>query len=601
MTNADSLLAAPPERRLYTVRLLPFICELKVLTKERGVVRFGDVMNYAQIELIKECERQLAETGQIRIIVLKARQIGISTAIEAVVFALSILFHDFQSLILSHEKDSAEHILTMTKRYWDTYLFRDQHTEKYNGRTHLAWGDLGSGIRIGTARNEKSGRSKTIQALHASEIAFWDSPETLIGGLKNSIPQFGLTAMFYESTANGIGNFYHKTWNEASKGLSEFKPLFFPWWRHPEYRAAYLPSDARARHILGILSSREKALRKAGVSDDRLIWRRWAILNNCLGSEELFDQEYPDSPTVAFLATGRNVWSIKDLVAHYTPETGVTGKLIDAGGKLKFYRDETGPLTIYSYPSEDQDWGVYLVGADPTHTTAGDMACAHVLNRRTLEVVAVYRKHIDPINFARELRNLGYYYNTAMICPEKTGPGYATVGALIDSNYPLVWQTQKVDTTPGNVRDLYGWATNRQSKHLAISHLTKAVLDPVVNIAGDRYGLVIHDQQTITEMRDYVTSEDGQGYENGDGSPFDDSVMSLAIAVTCHNMEPPVPAYEGIAARLNAGETPAPPVKKALAGTIEGGVWDEEVHEDKPKVPDPGPWDDDWEIDDDDV
>jgi hypothetical protein len=544
LVDLDDLTIQPIIHKTYRVNLLPMIEELYILDKERGVVRFGDVMNYAQRELVLECERQLRTTGRIRVITLKARQIGISTVIEAIIFSLSILFTDFNSLILSHEKDSAEHILTMTKRYWNTYPFRDYHVEKYNGRTHLAWADLGSNIRVGTAKNEKAGRSKTIQALHASEVAFWEQPETMMNGLRNSIPNHGLTAIFLESTANGIGNYFHRTWNEASKGDNEFVPMFFPWHKHPEYRAAYLPESEREKFKLNDLDEEEQTLRsRYRINDDRLIWRRWAITNLCQGDLEKFHQEYPTTPHEAFVSTGRNVFPLRNLVAHYEPQKGLSGRLITVSNRLQFYPEDKGPLTIYTYPSEDKEWGVYIIGADPTHTTAGDYACAQVLNRRTLEVVATYRRKTDPITFAGDLKALGHYYNNALIAPEKTGPGYATIGALVASNYPFLYETQKVDTTPGINNDTYGWGTSRQTKHLAISHLVKAFMDRVEVVGGAKVGLIVHDETTMMELRDYVTTEDGQGYENGDGSMFDDGVMALAIAVTVHNIEPPVHAY----------------------------------------------------------
>ena len=559
-------------RQTFDVKLLPFVSELKILTKERGVVRLGDVMNYAQRELVMECERQLRENGQIRIITLKARQIGISTVIEAVIFALSILFRDFHSLILSHEKDSAEHILTMTKRYWSTYLFKDFHDEKYNGRTHLAWSDLGSDIKIATAKNEDAGRSKTIQALHASEVAFWDGAELLMNGLRNSIPNFGLTAIFLESTANGIGNYFHRMWNEASKRENEYEPMFFPWWKHPEYTADYLSNEDISKFVLDKLDDEERELRRQfNVSDERLIWRRWAIKNLCQGDLEKFHQEYPATPHQAFISTGRNVFPLNRLVHHYAPSRGLRGQLVEVNGRIQFHENPNGPLTVFSYPADDKDWGVYLVGADPTHTTAGDNACAHVINRRTLEVVATYRRKIDPVNFATDLRRLGYYYNTALVAPEKTGPGYATIGALMASNYPLVYQTIKVDSTPGQInQDTYGWGTNRQTKHLAISHLVAAFMENISNVGGQKYGLVVHDEATMIELRDYVTTEDGQGYENGDGSYFDDGVMALAIAITVHNLEAPVPAY-------SAEDTPpgtAPRFKVVASPQVQSGTGD---------------------------
>jgi hypothetical protein len=526
------------------IQLRPIIYELKVLTKDRGTRRFGDVINFAQERLIDEAERQLFEYGQIRIIVLKARQMGQSTVIEAIIFALSILYQDFQSLIISHEAESAEHILGMTKRYWTTYPFRRFHEEQYNGRKQLAWSDLGSNIVVATAKNVGAGRSKTLHAMHASEVAFWDNPSELITGLRQAIPSIGLTAIFYESTANGIGNFFHSTWLDAEASRSEFTPMFFPWHIHPEYIAKNIPRQERGKYTnLKDPDADERKLIGMGISEARLLWRRWAIVNLCQGSLDKFKQEYPTTPHEAFLSTGRNVFRLNDLLAHYQPIKPKVGDLKRVGRKVQFFENPHGALKVYRSPSADQSWGIYQLGADPTHTTAGDKACGQVINRRTLEQAAVFSAHVDPIEFGKQLFLLGEWYNDALIAPEAEGPGYATVGHLLGANYPFVWNSQKVTNTPGKVsEDVFGWRTNRSTKHLAIGQLVNNFAAPLTKIGQSTYGLLIHDEQTFTELKDYVTDDSG-GFMNGDGSFFDDCVMALGIAVATHFIEPPLPAY----------------------------------------------------------
>ena len=528
-----------------TVRLLPLLSELKILTKDRSTSRLGDVLNYAQLDFIEEVERQINEDGEVRIIVLKARQLGISTIIEGIIFIMSMMYQDYQSLIISHESESAEHILTMTKRYWNTYQFRQFHDEQYNGRKQLAWSDNQSSIVIATAKNTGAGRSKTLHALHASEVAFWDQPDELVTGLRQAIPSQGITMIFYESTANGIGNFFHKTWVQATADASEFTPKFYPWHTHPEYNAEYIPRGSKKQYLeLDQLDKEEKALRVMGINDGRLLWRRWAIANLCQGDIEKFHQEYPTTPHEAFLSTGRNVFDVNNLLDHYVPMRPDIGNLKRVGNRVEFVKHPDGNLKIYRHPSADKNWGVYQIGADPTHTIAGDQAAAHVLNRRTLEQAAVLAMHTDPIQFAKELDLLGRFYNTATIAPEKEGPGYATVGHLLGGGYPNVWESQKVDKTPGKVQsDVYGWGTNKATKALAIGYMVNALGTPMQKIGTTNYGLLLHDEKTFEELKDYVSDEKG-GFENGDGSLFDDRVMSLGIALATHYIDPPVPPYE---------------------------------------------------------
>jgi len=526
------------------VRLLPLLEELKILTKDRTTARLGDVMNYAQRDFITEVEKQINGQGAVRIIVLKARQLGISTVIEGIIFCLSVMYRSYQSLIISHEAESSEHILTMTKRYWNTYPFKRFHDEQYNGRKQLAWSDLQSNIVIATAKNTGAGRSKTLHALHASEVAFWDSPEELVTGLRQAIPSQGVTMIFYESTANGVGNFFHKTWEEATAGRSEFAPKFYPWLRHPEYVASYIPRMQHGRYSeLETLTTEEKALRSMGISDGRLLWRRYAIAELCQGDIDKFHQEYPTTPHEAFLSTGRNVFNINHLLDHYRPMRPRVGNLKRRGQRVEFVDNPDGMLKIFRFPSADQNWGIYQIGADPTHTISGDKACGQVLNRRTLEQAAVLSAHLDPIEFGKQLFLLGEYYNTATIAPEKEGPGYATVGHLLGAGYPMVWESQKVDKTPGKIQtDVFGWGTNKATKAMAMGYLVNALSQPLQRVGDTTYGLMIHDEETFAEMKDYVSDEKG-GFCNGEGSMFDDRVMALGIALSSHYIDPPVPAY----------------------------------------------------------
>ena len=550
-------------------QLKPLISELFILTKDLRLVRLGDVMNYAQLDFIKRSERQLKSRGKIRICVLKARQIGVSTIIEAIAFAMSMMYDNFNSKIVSHEDKSAKAILGMTKRYWSTYTFKQFHTETYNGQNHLAWTN-GSDMDIATAKNLGAGRSQTIQFLHASEVAFWPDPDTLMTGLDQSVPTFGLNCKFIESTANGVGNYFHKMCNEAMKGESEYEFVFYPWHEHPEYTAAYLDDEDIAKISLGDLDVAEAQWRrgkgvspeheeelqlrhKFGINNQRLMWRRWAIKNRCQNSVSKFHQEYPTTPHEAFVSTGRNVFPLVKMLDHYEPLIGRTGRLFRDRGKVRFSEDPNGYLTVFSEPSDDKDWGVYMLGADPTHTTAGDYACVQIFNRRTLEQVAVYRRKIDPINFGKDLQLLGHWFNDGLLAPEATGPGYATIGCIVGDNYPYVYIRQNVAKMQGfSTQGVYGWITNEQTKHLAISHLLKAFMDPLTTVGGQTYGLLIHDEKTLLELRDYITTEDGAGYKNSDGSEYDDGVMALAIGVAVHSIEPPPTAYE----ELSQHETP---------------------------------------------
>lgn len=511
--------------------LIKLVSQLKILTKDLQIVNLS--VNWAQREFLYAVSRQLRETGRIRIIVLKARQLGMSTITEALLFTFAFLFESYKGLVIAHEIPASQNLLRMTHRYWDNFWAQPLYTPKNYSKNDLGWVETGSSIKVATAGNKAVARSDTIHFVHASEVAFWPEPEVAMGGMRQTVPAAPGTAIILESTANGVGNYFHREWKQAENGESDFLPLFFPWWRHYEYSASYV---GLPHQPLGQLSSEEKLLAKlipASELEDRLVWRRWAVRNLCMNDPLLFMQEYPATPEEAFIASGTNVFPMERLRAVYEPLDGVRGILVRDGDHVEFKPASNGPLTVYKAPA-DGDWGKYVVAGDPTHSTFGDFAVAQVLNRRTLEQVAVWRGRCDPSTFAEELFKLGLYYNEALLTCEIEGPGYASIGTLVGMNYPKLYRKARPDSTPGKFSgEQYGWSTTMQSKQLAVGWLLKAVMDG---------SITIHHDKTFEEMSNFVTLENG-GYGNAAHEDHDDTVMSLAIALTCHILDGPIMAY----------------------------------------------------------
>lgn len=515
------------------MNLKPLLRQLKLVAKD-GSVRNLDLesdFSWAQRDFVQRWEYEYESGRAARFIVLKARQLGISTVVQGILFSYSFIFDNHRGLVVAHEQDSSEHLLSMTDFYWENYPYRPLYTVKYASKKEKEWVETHSGIRVATAKNARTGRSRTLRFLHASEVAFWDTPETTMLGLRQAIPNIPGTAIVLESTANGVGNYFQRQWKAAEAGDSEFIPIFYPWHLHPEYTASAINLEDG---FLGTLSEEERTLRGMGIGEDRLLWRRYAIKNLCDSDIEQFHQEYPTTPEEAFITTGHNVFPHDNLTAVYEPMEGKPGRLMRDGARVIFVPDSRGPLRVFKEPSPDRDWGVYIIGADPTHSTRGDYAVAQVISRRTMEQVAVLRIRIDPSSFAEEIARLGQFYNEALVAPETEGPGYATIGYLQGISYPYIWHNQLPDRTPGKMTgDIWGWRTTAQSKHHAIGQLLKVVVDG---------SITIHDKFTYQEMRDYVTLENG-GYGPADGSEHDDTVMALAIGTTAQMMEPPLPAY----------------------------------------------------------
>ncbi|MGI0133619.1 MAG: hypothetical protein ACREBW_01505 [Candidatus Micrarchaeaceae archaeon] len=513
----------------FSLNLRPWVEKLTIQKKDLTVDRLdmSEPFAWAQNHLLVEIDRQYNLGHPVRIIILKARQLGISTLTEAVLFVWCFIHEGANSLVIAHEKEASESIFEKTQLFWETWPFRLLYHSRYLSQKRLSWKETRSSMRIATARNVQSGRGRTLHAVHASECAFWEDAETLMIGLSQTVPHRHGTIVVLESTANGVGNWFYNEWMKAELGDSDYVPMFFPWFKHPEYS---IDSSIDPQSI----TKTERNLLSLGCTTPNLIWRRWAIRNLCNNDEEYFKQEYPATPEEAFLTTGRNVFPLLSLETAYEPKPGSRGFLARRGNEYRFVSDPTGPVTIFSWPSKDQSWGQYFVAGDPSHTTMGDRACIQVINRRTFEQVACWHGYMDPISFAEEIAKLGFYYNNAEITTEIEGPGYATIGRLIEMGYPRIWKHRWADKSIGKTSVSLGWSTNYQRKHWAMGQL--------IWLLGES-SIHIHDKRTYVQMRDYVVLENG-AMGPADPKGYDDAVMALAIACVCSMTEGPVEAYE---------------------------------------------------------
>lgn len=518
-------------------RVWPFVKRLYIRDKSLQVRRLADCATAPQLRLVAEVERVMEQRKPVRVIILKARQMGFSTMVEAMQMQAAFALPGLNGLVLAHENKSSEHLLKMTKHYWDTAWFREAYETRFSGRKHLGW-DNGSEITIATAENRDSGRGSTIHYLHASEAGLYPDGGDLMGGLLQTVPMSNpLSFVFVESTAKGIGNWFHQTWLEAEAGENGFVPVFFGWWEHPDYHAHAIGMGDKAEKPLPTKDEEEQAMWRFLASkamDDseiksRLIWRRHMISTQCSGNLDVWHSEYPHTPEVAFVSTGRNVFAAHHLAKLYEPISPHRGSLRWAGNQVKFSADPYGELFIYAAPSKRRDYGQYMIGADCSRVAGrGDYAVAQVINRVTMEQVAVYRsRSVDQVRFADELVKLAEFYNHAMLAPENNY-AQSVIGAL-QVKYDNLFLHRKVNRVRGQLSDVVGWTTNSSTKAEAVGNLASLVVSTAENM--DMHLFRLRDHQTYMEMRHFVTT-DNHGFTNASAVDHDDTVMALAIGVS---------------------------------------------------------------------
>ncbi len=261
------------------------------------------ILNSAQKILLAERNRQLKERGFFRGIILKGRQQGISTVIGGIGFQKVTQSLGKSAFILSHESKATQNLFKMVKQFHDYCPPEVLPTLTSDSQKELEYKGIRSGYSVGTAGSRATGRSLNLQFFHGSEVAFWDNAADHASGVMNAILAEGQgTEVYLESTANGMGNYFHEQWQTAVDGDSSYAPIFIPWFLQPEYAVSDLP-DGWTR-----TDEEVEMMKRYNVNDYQLAWRRVKIKELTVAGvkgETLFKQEFPFYPDEAFQMTGK--------------------------------------------------------------------------------------------------------------------------------------------------------------------------------------------------------------------------------------------------------------------------------------------------------
>jgi hypothetical protein len=290
--------------RLRLMRDFPYYAQaaLRIRSKSGAIVPL--TLNAAQRYLHGRLEAQKAETGMVRALILKGRQQGCSTYVGGRFYHRTTHGRGIRTFILTHGNDATQNLFEMVQRFHEHNLPELKPSVGTSNRKELIFSALDSGYRVGTAGSQDVGRSSTVQLFHGSEVAFWPNAEKHAAGVMQAIPSEPGTEIILESTANGMGNFYHRKWQQAERGEDAFQAIFVPWYWQDEYAApvpeGFSPSDEEAEYQAAY-----------GLTPEQMAWRREKVRE--LG-DLLFKQEYPANPAEAFQVTGTNSFIKPELV-----------------------------------------------------------------------------------------------------------------------------------------------------------------------------------------------------------------------------------------------------------------------------------------------
>jgi hypothetical protein len=479
--------------------------QIKILPKDssKGFQFFE--FNEAQKIVNEALEKQLKETGRVRAIILKARQMGLSTYTTGRVFWKSYFNAYNKSVVMAHDAATSDALFSMSRNtiYNMSDTFRP--VLKKSNAKEIMFEHNDSGYRLYTAGAPEAGRGTTPTIAHLSEVAFWGHDEKILAGLFQGISQAEGTEVILESTANGVGNSFHRLWQGAVKGENEYIAIFVPWYLMSEYRRKAPEGFERT-------TDEEVLVTRYNLDDDQLYWRRLKIAE---GGEDKFRQEYPATPEEAFIVSGSNVFNIEKL-SKLVPQPILAKREFNfESSMMEDLRD--GSIEIFKYPTFED---AFAIGADVSLGVGKDYSTAVVINANR-EVCAVYRSNtIDPSQFGDLLFYLGRYYNNALLAVESNSMGIATLNRLTQMGYLNMYYQTKMANVSKEEGTRIGWRTTSASKPAIIGFLKNAI---------EQEEIWIPSRVIIGELMNYVADDSGK--TNAIVGQNDDTVIALAIAL----------------------------------------------------------------------
>jgi len=432
-------------------------------------------------------QRAFERTRGQRNIVLKARQLGLTTWTAARFFIKTITQPGTLTLQVAHTQDSAEEIFRMVHRFLD-YMpasIRGEwlRTSNANAR-QIVFPRLESEYRVVSAGERNAGRGLTVQNLHCSELARWPgNPAETLAGLRAALAPGGEQVL--ESTPNGVGGCFYDEWHSAAE--TGTVRHFFPWWMEKNYRADAVDAQSLTEEERNLVENHSLSLEQIG-------YRRQVRAN----FRGLACQEFAEDEETCFRASGDSVFELE----------AVELRLSSAPQPMELRRN--GELEIWLPPLTGKH---YVIAVDPAGGgSEGDYTAAEVIELETGLQCAEFAGHMGGLETAKFLADLGHEYNDACLAVERNNHGHGVLWLLQSlCHYPRIYEQNSQ----------MGWLTNSLTRPAGIGHLNAALIDRPDQFMSRRL---------LAECRSFVRLPDGStGAQVG---AHDDLVMAMAIGLT---------------------------------------------------------------------
>ena len=409
-----------------------------------------------------------------RSIILKSRQLGISTLSAGIALWMMVFQRDKAILVVATKQDTAKNLVTKVKFMYDNLpsWLQIGFTEKNKLALRLK---NGSQIKAVSAASD-AGRSEAISLLIIDEAAFIEENriEDIWGSSQQTLSTGGRAIVL--STPNGTGNFFHRMWVKAQEGRNGFTPTKLPWTVHPERNQEW----------------RDK-------QDDELGPRMAAQECDC-----------------DFSTSGNTVFDV-DLLSYYE-KTFICEPVEKRGIE--------GNLHIWEYPDYTRK---YMVVADVARGDSKDYSAFHIIDIEEAKQIGEFKSQIGTKEYGHMLVAIATEYNNAMLVIENANIGWNTIQVVIDKGYQNLYYSPKGDASTSaeaflakgyDVMDtskmVPGFTMSMKTRPLTIGKLDAYMREKSVIIQG---------QRTMEELRTFIWKNGRAEAQTGYN---DDLVISLA-------------------------------------------------------------------------
>lgn len=543
-------------------------------------------LNYPQRLLYKEIYDLQYNLKPILIILLKSRQFGGSTLIDTVMSHIQIrLKTNWNSLIAAHLNQAAINVRSMMGNLIKYYPkeIDDVSLKPFEGTTNIKIiPERSNKVTIGSMEKPDSIRSDDVKMAHLTEVGVWKKtqgkePEDLCQSILGTIPiDEPFTMYAQESTAKGVGNYFHRTWQQAVKGENGLKAVFIPWFKDGKNRISFDEKE-NIEEFYKSLSDYELFLWQSGATLEGIkFYRKQLGLFN--GDKWRMQSEFPTTPEEAFQSTGNRYFPANYVLAvrKDNKQPIFKGEILGDStvGKtalenIRFEANERGNLWIWEMPDEKNMYDFrYVCSMDIGGTTEGaDNSVIRVVDKLPMltggdpKLILTWKGHIDQDLLAWKGVQIAKKYDNALFVPEdnslekeEDGEHFQTILDSIKYDYKWIYIRNNVENVGSEFVPKYGWFTSKKTKGLAIDTLRTCARERMNKDLGkqDGYCCIEYDERTCSEMDCFEVKQDGKvGAVDGE---HDDFVMSTAIGLHVALKETPLP-------RLRKTD-PVRPVKK---------------------------------------